>query len=218
MNVPKNKVIVSPIGVDPFHFSGDFTASPLKQHHHLSGACVLGWVGSFRKFHGLTTVVQAFAKVRRQQNNVKLMLIGDGAEREVLEAMCEELQIQDSVIFTGKLPYAKIPEYMSLFDIAIVSAGDKDNFHYSPMKLREYMAAGLPCLAPALGEIERNFKDGVHVKLFEAGNVESIFENIGILIKDEALRNTLIQKGKQYVVENFTWDVEVKKVLERLGR
>lgn len=58
--------------------------------------------------------------------------------------------------------------------MAFVSARTLKGFHYSPLKLREYLAAGKQAFAPNAGEIPSLFKDELHLKLFEPGD-EKVF-------------------------------------------
>src|SRR5690606_37514562 len=139
---------------------------------------------------------------------------GDGFERATLTQLVSDLDLGDSVIFAGRQPFAKIPKIISVFDIAIVSARSAEGFHYSPMKLREYLAAGKPSIAPRAGEIPETFRDGVHLLMYEAGDIEDIAEKMGMLLGDAALMRRLTEGAAEYVRGNGTWDVELTRVLE----
>jgi glycosyltransferase involved in cell wall biosynthesis len=183
----------------------------------LNDKFILGWTGSFRSFHGLDILINVFHKVYLQKNDVVLLLVGDGQEREPMENMVRELGLEKAVIFLGKKPFAEIPKFVSLFDIAIVSARSADDFHYSPLKLREYLAAGKPTLAPEAGEIPVMFSDNNHLLLYKVGNIQDSASKILRLIEDQNLRDRLSKNGANYILSNGTWDYEMDKALKKLN-
>lgn len=216
MGVPTEKVIVSPMAVDLSLFKPGAGAEDLRRKFGLQGRRVIGWTGSFRSFHGLDILVHAFEKVHARFPDTALLLVGDGFERATLTQLVSDLDLGDSVIFAGRQPFAKIPKIISVFDIAIVSARSAEGFHYSPLKLREYLAAGKPSIAPRAGEIPETFRDGVHLLMYEAGDIEDIAEKMGMLLGDAALMRRLTEGAAEYVRGNGTWDVELTRVLEKL--
>jgi glycosyltransferase involved in cell wall biosynthesis len=216
MGVPENKIVISPMAVDVSLFSKKYSGSNLDELK-LKDKFVIGWTGSFRNFHGLDHVIKAFEKVVTKHPHARLVLVGDGAERQNSEELVGDLQIRDKVIFTGRKKFRNIPEYISLFDMAIVSARSAEDFHYSPLKLREYMAAGKPVLAPKAGEITSTFKEGENIKLFDAGDINSIIKGISFFLENLDSRKKISYNGYEFVKNTCTWEEELKKVIKRLG-
>jgi glycosyltransferase involved in cell wall biosynthesis len=214
MGVKQSKVFVSPMGVDPANFNVPRDES-LLDDLGLTNYTVIGWIGSFRKFHGVDTVVKAFAEVVNELKMVKLLLVGDGPARNEMEVLVAELGMQENVLFTGKVLFQQIPQYISLFDVAIVSAGNKQEFHYSPMKLREYMAAKKATIAPMAGEIPVKFNNQEHLLLYEVNNVADLAARINDLIVDSTLRQRVAEGGYEYVVKTSTWDHELNSMLTK---
>jgi glycosyltransferase involved in cell wall biosynthesis len=215
MGVERSRIMVSPMAVDPYLFQ-DHQDPKLRNKLSLDNSLVIGWTGSFRSFHGLDHVVKAFADVHRHFSETKLLLVGDGSEREGIQQLVTDLKLNDAVVFAGRQPFASIPAYVSLFDIALVSARSAEGFHYSPLKLREYLAAGKPVLAPRAGEIPQLFRDEYHLKLYTAGNTEELADKLKELIKNKKVASTLAANGRKAALESSTWDVEVKKTIGRL--
>lgn len=218
MGVDPGKIMVSPMSVDPYLFKNIGDTSALKASLGIGDRLVIGWTGSFRSFHGLDLLVQAFAKVHAQYPQCCLLLVGDGFERADTERLVQEMGLQDAVVFAGRKSFAEIPACVSLFDIAIVSARTADGFHYSPLKLREYLAAGKATLAPRAGEIPQVFSDGQHLLLYEVGNTEDTAARIMQLVENPQLRQRLGQDGAAYVMSKGTWDYELEKVLTALNK
>lgn len=215
MGIEEKKILISPMAVDPFLFDQQINTE-LRKELGLNDKIVIGWTGSFRSFHGLDLLVKAFQRVNMREPKSRLLLIGDGFERNSLEDLVKELQLSDAVIFTGKLPFAKIPSYVAAFDIAVVSARSSEGFHYSPLKLREYLMAGKPVLAPFAGDIPQRFMDNFHLKLYKVGNVEELTTKLNELIYNPAESTLLGQQGKKYALETGTWDSELTKLIKKL--
>jgi glycosyltransferase involved in cell wall biosynthesis len=213
MGISRKRILISPMGVDAHLF--DQTQAPqLRQELSLENKMVIGWTGSFRSFHGLDILVKAFQKVHEKEPATRLLLVGDGFERKMLEDLVGELKLADAVIFAGRQPFSRIPSYVSAFDIAVVSTRSAEEFHYSPLKLREYLAAGKPVLAPNAGEIPHLFQDDLHLKLYQAGDVVELANKLLDLIQDAATRSFLAVQGKKYAIETSTWDFELSKLME----
>jgi glycosyltransferase involved in cell wall biosynthesis len=217
MGVDPNKIIVSPMSVDSRRFSERQDDADVRRKLNLENKFVFGWTGSFRGFHGLDSVVRVFARVSATNQNVVLILVGDGGERQSIEALAAELAVSEKVIFTGKVPFVKIPLYVNLFDVAIVSAGTAADFHYSPLKLREYLVAFRPTLVPLAGEIPKLFEDGKEVLTYKVGDLSDMQEKMEQMLWDADLRKTLGENGHQKIMTRGTWEFELKKTLTKLG-
>jgi glycosyltransferase involved in cell wall biosynthesis len=216
LGVPKEKVVVSHNRVDSNLFNPNVDGSDINQHYQLKDKIVIGWTGSFRAFHGLDTVVHAFRKIHDRFNNVVLMLIGDGAEYEKIKEQATSLGLSDHVILPGKQPITAIPAYVANFTIGLVSTNSASGFHYSPLKLREYLAMGKAVIAPRAGDIPSLFTDGEDIVLYEPGDVDNLALQIERLIDQPNLRNLLEENAVQYFEKEGTWLSEMKKVCDLL--
>lgn len=215
LGVEKKRIFVSPMAVDPEHFRVREPAeiALTKKNLSLEDKFIIGWTGSFRSFHGINHLIKAFEEITRNFPECVLLLVGDGLDRKDSEVLAKELAISDKIIFTGKKDFSEIPDFVSVFDVAVVSARSSEGFHYSPLKLREYLAAGKPVLAPNAGEIPILFQNEVHLKLFEAGEVESLKNGMEYFLNDALRRKRISDSGKDLVLRTGTWDVELEKSL-----
>ncbi|MFN4006508.1 MAG: glycosyltransferase family 4 protein [Chitinophagaceae bacterium] len=217
MGIDESKVIVSPMSVDTSLFYPNKDAFVLKKKLNIEDKFVIGWTGSFRTFHGLDTVVKAFAKLQQKTDNVVLMLVGDGFERQNLKKLVQDLSLATKVIFTGKLPFTSIPDYVACFDVAIVSAKSAEGFHYSPLKLREYMATAKATIAPRAGDLPKEFNEGEHLLFYEAGSEDDLLKQLEVIVQDDSLRLKLGKNALDYVLQSSTWAHELKRVVNLLN-
>jgi glycosyltransferase involved in cell wall biosynthesis len=217
LGIADSKIMVSPMSVDPRRFSITKPLADVRKKLGIEGKFVIGWTGSFRGFHGLNKVVEVFSKIVKEHEDIVLLLVGDGSERKVIEELVSKLGIVNSVRFTGKVPFADIPTFVNLFDVAIVSAGKAEDFHYSPLKLREYLVARRPTLAPRAGEIPTIFEDGKDVLMYTVGDEHDLKEKMQRLCFDKKLMSKLGEGGYNKIIKQGTWDYELEKTLKKLG-
>ena len=217
MGIPHHKILISPMAGDPEYFRQNRPV-PEDVVPWINGKRVIGWIGSFRKFHGLDTVIDAFASVAEMYGDTILVLVGDGLERASLEEKVEELNLKHRVFFAGRKPYKQIPALIKVFDVAIVSADSKESFHYSPLKLREYLMAGIATIAPNAGEIPQVFEAGKHLLLYEPGEHQSLSQKIDLLLKNDTHRNSLASNGAAYAQKRCSWEFELNNLIDHLNK
>ncbi len=96
----------------------------------------------------------------------------------------------------------------------MVSARAGDGFHYSPLKLREYLACGIAVLAPRVGEIPGFVTDGVHALLYQPGDANDFARKLRTLRDEPDLRARLGDAGRALVVDTATWDTRLTELLD----
>lgn len=213
MGVDPARIVVAPMGVDTDRFSP--TGSTKRPELGLDAATVVvGWCGSFRPFHGLELLIDAFRIAARTHPELHLLLIGDGPMRASLETTARRGDVAGRVTFTGAVSHAEMPEYLRAVDIAVVSSEARGSFHYSPLKLREYAACELPVVAPTEGELAEFGPKGF-LSLHEPGSLEGLSETLSRLAGDGALRGRLGRAARDYCLEHWSWDRQLETTLER---
>lgn len=177
----------------------------------------IGWIGSFRPFHGLDALVDAFAALRRDgQREVKLILAGDGPERLRLMSKVSEGVSHCDIEFCGPLSYDQVPVFLRSLDIGVVSAAPGQQFHYSPLKLEELMAAHVATIAPGAGQIARQLKNLEQAVLYDPDSHTSLVDAMQQLIDDENLRAAVAKNGLEHVRQDGGIVGQLRAVIERL--
>jgi glycosyltransferase involved in cell wall biosynthesis len=183
----------------------------------LEGRFVFGWTGSFRKFHGLDIALHAFGRILPKAPDAILLLVGDGPERAALERIADEVGARQSVVFSGSVPHTKIAEHVGAMDATLVVARNDEEFHYSPLKLREYMMCGKPAVVPRAGEMTWLFTDGVDCVHYRAGDVDGLAQGMLSLHADRERAKRIGNAGAQVIARNGTWDIRLSEVLSSMG-
>jgi glycosyltransferase involved in cell wall biosynthesis len=99
-------------------------------------------------------------------------------------------------------------------DVAVAPYPALPDFYFSPLKVFEYMAAGRPVVASAIGQLKELLEDGVNGMLVPPGNPAAIAAALERLYCDEELRGRLGQAAREKVVREHTWDNVAQRLLQ----
>jgi len=146
--VKEEKIILFEDGFSPITFASTISGEEIKVKFNLVGYSVLIYQGTMAKIRELEILIRAFKLVLMNQDKVKLFMVGDGDGLENLKKLAKELNIENSIIFTGRVPYEEVPEYIAASDIGISPIPPINLYKISsPLKLFEYMAMAKPVVA-----------------------------------------------------------------------
>lgn len=203
-------ITVIPNGVDTERFSSALTADR-------SGTFTVGFSGSLKPWHGVNTLLEAVAILLSQEPSYRLLVVGDGPERDRLQAMTEALGIGWATTFTGAVDHADVPGYLSKMDVATAPYPDLSDFYFSPLKLFEYLATSIPVVASRIGQVAEIIEDGVTGVLGPPGDPRALAEAIASLRRDPGRRMALGQAGRELVVRRHTWRQVADEILGQVG-
>ena len=216
------RVSVLPNAVDPLLLAagGNEVATAVRARHDLGAAVVIGFVGSLKPWHGVDLLLEAFADLDDKQ--LRLLIVGDGPQAETLRLRAAAPELAGTVIFTGQVPHAQIGAYLAAMDIAVApyraSGPDQGSFYFSPLKVFEYMAAGLPVVAPHLGQIVEVVKHGQHGLLYPPDDTGALTAHLLQLIRNPAQRTQMGCAGATLVGQQYTWSGNAMRVAELIHR
>jgi len=214
--VPAEKIIVTPNAVDAGRFSPDQAASAaVRQRYGLDKMTVVGFAGSFTKWHGVEFLVRACAELMSTRRDVGVLMVGDGVRRSDSEALARELGIADRCVFTGRVPHCEMPDYMGAMDIGVMPAS---NPFGSPMKVFEYMAMGVPPVAPQYGPMEEAVVNGETGLLFQPDQHAGLVSCLRTLVESPERRAAMGAAAREKVLSQHQWVHNAGAVVEALQR
>jgi glycosyltransferase involved in cell wall biosynthesis len=216
LGVEPSRTIVTPSTADTELFCPEVDGTRVRESLGLDDRFVVTWTGSFRSFHGVELLVDAAEQASARVSNLRVMLVGDGPERSRLESEVRERDICDIVSFIDTVPQQELPSYLAASDIAVVTSQPDQAYHYSPLKMWEYLAMGLPVVVPATGLPGRVLRDGVDAVKYFPGRADTLASALVRLADDAALRSAISSAGRE-LAEEHSWDRQLERVLERLG-
>ncbi len=212
----RNGVWVVPNGVDHelFQANGRHRPASLPQN----GTPVIAFAGSFRPWHGIDDMLDAFKiLVDKTQTDAHLLLVGDGPMREEFEEKARRFGLHDRVHITGMVPHKEVPEWLQGATMAVAPYPDLEHFYFSPLKLYEFLALGLPVVATDVGQIRDVIPNGDIGLLCPPGCPESLATAMAELIADGDRSKVLGEAGRDWVLEHATWQRRVKDILDRVS-
>jgi len=214
--IPKLKMMPLPMGVNPERFSLNIDGTKIREKYDLSDAKVILYTGTMDKLRKLSIIIYAFSKVREQRDNVKLLMVGDGNDKNNLKELSTKLGISADVIFTGQVSYFDVPYFIAAADICLCPVPPLDIYKVSsPTKMFEYMAMGKPVVAneeiPEQKKVIEESGGGVLVK-FEA---KSFAEGIMELLDNPSKAKKMERKGYKWVVKNRSYENLAREVVKK---
>lgn len=207
LGVEEHRIVITPTGMDLDVFRERRDGRARRSALGLDGRFVVGWVGSFRGFHALDQAVDALVGMA----DATLLLVGDGPERGRIEERARAKGV--SVVCTGTVPHDSVPELLAVMDVAVVLAESGRPFHYSPLKLAEYLAAGVAVVAPRAGSVPDRLADGAEALLVGPGDTRALAAALRRLHDRPEERARLAEAGRQAALDRWSWDRSVEHVL-----
>jgi glycosyltransferase involved in cell wall biosynthesis len=217
-DTPSSKVVVLEWGADTRRFRPNaigplpFTRPP---------GVVAVFAGAFRSWHGASKLVRAMKQLReRGVRSLSVVLIGDGPELSATRAEAAGLE---NVIFPGAVPHDAMPACLAACDIG-VAPFDVDahgplalGFYWSPLKIFEYMATGLPVVAPALPRIASLAAHDGEALLYDPSRPEALADALEALL-DAPLRARLGVSARARAERNYSWTAHCQALDAALRR
>jgi glycosyltransferase involved in cell wall biosynthesis len=200
------KVMIVPNGVDTAVFAPRPPDTELAERLGVKGCFVVGFIGSLRRLEGLAMLIEAFKEVRRREPRARLIVVGEGPERERLMAAATAAGLGDVVQFTGLVPHDHILRYYSIMDVLAYPRIDaRINQTVTPLKPLEAMAMGKVCLASNVGGLSELIEDNVTGVLFPPDDLQALTAKVLLLGADPALRDRLAAESQVFVRRDREW-------------
>ncbi len=178
-----------------------------------AGVRTLGFVGSLKPWHGVDVLLDTFQIVHARMPSSRLLIVGDGPERARIEARAWESGLEDSIVLTGAVRPEAVPGLLTSMDVALAPYRRQRSFYFSPLKIFEYLAAGLPTVASRIGQIEEILEDDVTGVLCAPGDAGTMADRIVELLGDDVKRRRMAVAARERACSRHTWDAVAAKIL-----
>jgi len=203
----RGRVYVMPNAIDPGRFPENIPPT-----HRVPDVFTVGFLGGLRPWHGLYLLAAAFTRFHAEWPSSRLLVVGDGPERGGFESALSAHRVRHHAELTGSVAPHEVPGLLASMDVAVAPYAPRPQFYFSPLKIYEYMAAGLPIVASKVGQVAETLRHGESGLLCPAGDAGCMAEALGRLAADPALRVRLGTKAREQVLAGHTW----RRVADRI--
>ncbi|MFT7724552.1 MAG: glycosyltransferase, exosortase A system-associated [Roseateles sp.] len=209
--IAADKVTVIPNAVDIENFEpGGQPDEALKTRLGLTGATVLGFIGSFYAYEGLDLLLQALPVLLARRPDVRVLLVGGGPQDAALKAQAARLGVADKVVFTGRVPHAEVNRYYDLVDVLVYPRHSMRLTELvTPLKPLEAMAQGRILVASDVGGHRELIRDGETGALFQAGSADALAAAVLRLLDARERWPQLRAQGRRFVETERNWRASV---------
>ncbi len=168
------------------------------------------FLGSFRGWHGVCDAVRACGTLLNSGRRLHGLLIGDGPERAAAEQLASRWP--GSFTFAGAVAYEEVPALLGRAAIGVAPfrtdahpALQAAGFFWSPLKVYEYMAAGLPVVLPDIAPLHTIVRDSGEGALYAEGDLAALAQAIARLLDDPPAARAMGERGRTRVTAHYSW-------------
>lgn len=181
--------------------------SPLRQQMELPKNVAM-YIGNLESYQGIDLMLESFALVRKQRDDVALVIIGGAADDvEKYKSVAEDLGVGEHVHFLGRRPVKRLYHYMTQADILISPRTQGVN---TPMKVYSYLDSGVPVLATDLPTHTQVMTSDT--AMLAPPESEQFAQAMLRLLGGDELRSALAAKAKRLIKEEHSYDAFKRKL------
>lgn len=202
-----SEIPVTPFGIDLNLFKPQPTKSIFKPDD-----IVIGTVKTLDEKYGIEYLIRAFRLVcdRHPALPLKLLIVGGGRLESQLKTLVNELTLQDRTVFTGRVPYDKVPFYHNMLSVS-VSVSNSESFGVA---IIEASACGKPVIVSNVGGLPEVVEDGVTGIVVPPRDPEATADAIEKLVMDDSLKMEMGAAGRERVKKLYDWNNNVCQMID----
>lgn len=208
LNIFKIKNIeVIPMGVDFKVFGKNKKNHTIRKRFNIDGKFIL-FVGRLAEKKGVKYLLMAMPDVLKKFPDAKLVIVGDGFEKDNIIKLISELGLTKNVVLAGKIENKELPDYYATADVfvgpsIITKKGDTEGLGVVFLEALASVTCVIGSNVGGIPDIIKNNKTGLLVK---EKDPRELAEAIIKVLSDAKLRDKLARQGQKYIKANFSWD------------
>jgi glycosyltransferase involved in cell wall biosynthesis len=206
-NVDKIRIIYH--GVDTEKFNPNQRNYRLKNELELAISPSIISVRMLEPIYDVESLVKAMSTLTRRIPRAKLIITGDGEQRNFLENLAKSLGISNLVRFIGRIPYDELPKYFASADVYVSTSLSDGGIAVSTL---EAMASGLPIVVTDCGDIRKWITDGENGFIVPLRDPEAIAAKVICLLESEDTRVKFGKLAREVVEQRADYEKEMRKV------
>jgi len=167
---------------------------------------VLGYAGRLSREKGLLSLIEAVSLTRKAGCPAKLLIVGEGSQRDELEDAVRKQGLEDAVVFAGF--QSEVDQFLSAMDAFVLPSLTEG----TPIALLEAMAHGIPAIASAVGQIPEIIDPGKNGLLAPPGKVNEVRDAILLLYNNPSIRQNISKVARKTIEDQFDIKIWVKRI------
>jgi glycosyltransferase involved in cell wall biosynthesis len=175
-----------------------------------AGSVSVGFAGSMKPWHGAAELVDAVVDLPA----VHLVMAGDGPESDAVNQRVAALGLRPRMHWLGQLPHHRVPTVLRALDIGAAPYLPADDFYFSPLKVLEYLAAGLPVVCPAIGDLPELVGDAG--SLYDPYDPDGLNTALRALVDDPQRRHAAAAAARARSA-TLSWDANAAAYEQLIG-
>jgi len=212
LGIKPEKIAVIPNGANTDLFKPMDTNRARRQLNLPERCYLVVFVGKLVAWQGVEYLIRSAPYILKGYPESKFLIVGDGTMKRGLIELTQRIGVSDRMIFTGRVPYDRVPLYINACDVCAAPKIPLGS-GYSPLKLYEYMACGKPVVATRTSGFEILEENNAGL-LVNPENSQEFANAIMKLLEDPELRKQMGENGRKYVVKNHSWESVARRVAE----
>jgi len=206
--IEPSRVVVAPNAVDQRFLQTTGDATALRASLGITpDEVTVGVVSTLYKHEGIETLIDAVALLVADGAPVRLLIVGEGPEREALQQRIEAVGLTGRTVMTGRVPFDQVHRYYEAVDIFCVPRiRARVSDLVTPLKPVEAMATRRPVVASDVGGLREVITDGVTGLLVPPDDAVALAGAVGRLLYDPDLRGGYGEAARTWVAEHRTWE------------
>lgn len=173
------------------------------------------FLGSLKPWHGLDVLARTAALAARRRPGLRLLVIGDGPGRTKLEEQTGRIEGL-AAIFTGAVEPERVPLLLQAADVGLATYPPLEGFYFSPLKVAEYAAAGLPVVASDLPDVRDLLSPADGLVPVPPGDAEAAADALVALLEDPERRRRLGEAARGRAVCRLDWTHRMEQLVARI--
>jgi phosphatidylinositol alpha-1,6-mannosyltransferase len=217
----KSKLVKIAPGIDVDHFAPSDIDLKLIEKHKLQNRRVIVCVGRLVHRKGQDKLIEAMPQVLKKFPDAVLLLVGEGPIRSMLDKLIRHHGLEHNVIFTGRIKFEELPKYIQLGEVFAMPS--RDRFFGLEVEglgivYLEASACGVPVIVGKSGGAPDAVIDNQTGLIVDGTNPKEISDAICKLLDNKDLAMQMGRNGRQWVVENWRWQIWSEKFNALLNR
>lgn len=169
---------------------------------------------------GIDELIKAFSLVRTVIPDVRLTIIGSTPRKSEKNANIElihQLHLEDSIVFTGIVSSAAIPQLLKNADVLVLDRPDNMQAKYGfPTKLGEYLLTGNPVVVTSVGDIPRFLENNISALIVPPSNAELFSQKLIWALNNPAEAKVIGERGRSVALKHFNSMIESDKIIRQM--